>query len=244
LRALPSSIGEMVGLTGLDVNTTPISDLPSSFGMLTALEHLSFQDAQSDHPALIGAGRALVSHLPLLRNLESLSVEGAGNRDMLRLGRSLQKWPLPRLRCLEMVGRYFCRIPDPDCVGLVHLNECWQQMGLPEEANGWSNEQILDYFRTQQNKIEAFMSGSHRRLGAESRVSRLPDDNLKTIAEMVLMRREAEEMQGLVLPSEIKGRPERADFETSSVNEDNASDYGDESFSNSDEDEDEAHGMD
>ena len=212
--------------------------------MLTALKHSSFQDRDSGNLALIGAGRALVSHLPLLRNLESLSVEGAGNRDMLRLGRSLQKWPLPRLRCLEMVGRYFCRVPyEQDPAGFVDLNECWQQMGLPEEANGWSNEQILDYFRAQQNKLEAFMSGSHRRLGAESRVSRLPDDNLKTIAEMVLMRREAEEMEGLVLPSEIKGRSD-ADFETSSVNEDDDSDYGDESSSNSDEDEDEAHGMD
>ena len=83
---------------------------------------------------------------------------GAVNQDMLRLGRSLQKWPLPRLRRLEMAGRYFCRVPyEQDPAGFVYLNECWQQIGLPEEANAWSNEQILDYFRAQQKKIEAFI---------------------------------------------------------------------------------------
>ena len=172
---------------------------------------------------------------------------GAVNQDMLRLGRSLQKWPLPRLRRLEMAGRYFCRVPyEQDPAGFVYLNECWQQIGLPEEANAWSNEQILDYFRAQQKKIEAFMSGSHRRLGAESRLSRLPNDNLKTIAEMVLIRSETEEMEGLI-PSYhgVDFDFETwTDFETSSVDEDDDSDYVDESFSNSDEDEDEAQGMD
>ena len=69
---------------------------------------------------------------------------------------------------------------------------------------------------------------------------------------MVLMRREAEEMEGLVLPSEIED-PSDADFETSSVNADDDSDSSssltefDEPYGfpgNSDENEDEAHGMD
>ena len=47
---------------------------------------------------------------------------------------------------------------------------------------------ILDIFRVQKDKVTVFVSGSQRRLGAASEVSRLNDQTLILIADEVLRR--------------------------------------------------------
>jgi len=47
------------------------------------------------------------------------------------------------------------------------LSEHWQVLGLPEEAQAeeWDLETILEHFRMQQDKMVAYASGLHARLG-------------------------------------------------------------------------------
>jgi hypothetical protein len=60
--------------------------------------------------------------------------------------------------------------------------------GLPGAAvdEDWTNATTLDYFRVQQQKVTAFASGMHWRLGAVSGVSWLDEQTLVMIVDEVL----------------------------------------------------------
>lgn len=53
----------------------------------------------------------------------------------------------------------------------------WQALALPLEAAAWEDRRILEHWKVQQQKVVAFASGLHVRLGAASRVSLLNDVN-------------------------------------------------------------------
>ena len=77
---------------------------------------------------------------------------------MLAIGRALKAWPLR------------------------------QALGLAAEAadEDWTNAMTLDYFRVQQQKVTAFASGMHSRLGAATGVKWLDEQALVMIADEVL----------------------------------------------------------
>ena len=56
----------------------------------------------------------------------------------------------------------------------------------PAVAADWTNAMALDYLRVQQQKVAAFASGMHARLGAASGVSWLDEQALVMIADEVL----------------------------------------------------------
>ena len=62
----------------------------------------------------------------------------------------------------------------------------WRGLGLPPEAAEWKDIEIVEHFRGQQSKVEAFASGLHWRLGAESMLSQLDEQVLVPIADEVL----------------------------------------------------------
>ena len=111
---------------------------------------------------------------------------------LVAIGRALKAWPLPLVVSLEIsLGSVY----STGGMMLYHskkshdtaLNKCWQTLGLPAEAASWGSMKILDLF--QQDKVTAFVSGSHRRLGAASQVSRLNEQTtLILIADEVLGR--------------------------------------------------------
>ena len=68
----------------------------------------------------------------------------------------------------------------------LRLSTCWRALGLPAAAAGWTNKMTLDYLRLQQQKVAAFASGMHARLGAASGVSWLDEQALVMIADEVL----------------------------------------------------------
>jgi hypothetical protein len=66
------------------------------------------------------------------------------------------------------------------------LSTCWRALGLQAAAADWTNAMTLDYLRVQQQKVAAFASGMHARLGAASGVSWLDEQALVMIADEVL----------------------------------------------------------
>jgi hypothetical protein len=55
---------------------------------------------------------------------------------------------------------------------------CWRALGLQAAADeDWTNAVTLEYFRGQQQKVAAFASGMHARLGAASGVSWLDEQS-------------------------------------------------------------------
>ena len=67
------------------------------------------------------------------------------------------------------------------------LSTCWRSVGLPAAAADWTNAMTLDYLCVQQQKVAAFASGIHARLGAASGVSWLDEQALVMIADEVLV---------------------------------------------------------
>jgi len=92
--------------------------------------------------------------------------------DVLAIGRALKAWPLALLHKVKR----------------TRLSRCWRALGLPAAAaaDHWTNAMTLDYFRVQQQKVAAFASGMHWRLGAASGVSALDEQALVMIADEVL----------------------------------------------------------
>ena len=107
------------------------------------------------------------------RSLRHQGKAHAAPWDVLAIGRALKAWPLPLLHDVE---------------GLLRLSTCWRALGLPAAAadEDWTNATTLDYFRVQQQKVAAFASGMHWRLGAVSGVSWLDEQALVMIADEVL----------------------------------------------------------
>ena len=124
----------------------------------------------------IEALTALSRSLPCLQQLQVLGLGASGvvalqAGDVLAIGRALKAWPLPLLHDVE---------------GLLRLSTCWRALGLPAAAAGWTNTMTLDYLRVQQQKVAAFASGMHARLGAASGVLWLDEQALVMIADEVL----------------------------------------------------------
>jgi hypothetical protein len=144
---------------------------------LTALHELRLYVADYAHGSR--AFTALSRSLPCLQQLQVLGLGASGvvalqAGDVLAIGRALKAWPLPLLHDVEGWS--------------LRLSTCWQALGLPAAAadEDWTNATTLDYFRVQQQKVAAFASGMHWRLGAASGVSWLDEQALVMIADEVL----------------------------------------------------------
>ena len=112
-------------------------------------------------------------------------------RDVLAIGRALKAWPLPLLRVVEVFVYDHEELSEEehaDAEKSLRLSTCWRALGLPAAAadEDWTNATTLDYFRVQQQKVAAFASGMHWRLGAASGVSWLDEQALVMIADEVL----------------------------------------------------------
>jgi len=170
LQELPESVGTMAKLRTLELYKCALTDVPSSIESLTALRSLTFgiplavrQDSR--------AVKTLAYSLPALRLLQHLNLHGLGEDNVLTIGRSLKAWPLP---------------PLDSPYDFIGLKSCWQALALPPEASVWSDAAIMQHWRVQQHKVEAFASGLHARMGAASQVSSLNVVVLVLIADEVL----------------------------------------------------------
>jgi hypothetical protein len=175
LRTLPASIMHLSRLQKLCISEVPLEDMPC-IEALTALHELRLDVADYAHGSR--AFTALSRSLPCLQQLQVLGLGASGvvalqAGDVLAIGRALKAWPLPLLHDVE---------------GLLRLSTCWRALGLPAAAadEDWTNATTLDYFRVQQQKVAAFASGMHWRLGAASGVSWLDEQALVMIADEVL----------------------------------------------------------
>ena len=83
------------------------------------------------------------------------------------IGRALKAWFLPLVVSLEnSIGRVHSA--GGTIASCVHskkshdavLNKCWKTLGLPAEPESWGSMKILAFFRVQQDKVTAFVSGS------------------------------------------------------------------------------------
>ena len=147
----------------------PLEDMPC-IEALTALHELRLCVADYAHDSR--AFTALSRSLPCLQHLQVLCLRASGvvalqAGDVLAIGRALKVWPLPLLHDLQG----------------IHLRTCWRALGLPAAAADWTNVMTLYYFRVQQQKVAAFASGMHSRLGAASGVSWLDEQALVMIAD-------------------------------------------------------------
>ena len=178
---LPRGLGKLGALTQLTLQGLPggLGELPC-IEALTALHELCLDVA--DYAQGSRAFTALSRSLPCLQQLQVLRLRAFDvdqglvalqARDVLAIGRALKAWPLPLLHDVE---------------GLLRLSTCWRALGLPGAAadEDWTNATTLDYFRVQQQKVAAFASGMHWRLGAASGVSWLDEQALVMIADEVL----------------------------------------------------------
>jgi hypothetical protein len=104
------------------------------------------------------------------------------------IGLALRAWPKPSLTICRSTKTYYS---DPEARDTSLLCDFSQELGLPVEAytTPWEDERILCFFVVQQQKLEAFVCGQHRRLGAASKVACLDDHTLSIIADEVLGRR-------------------------------------------------------
>jgi Leucine-rich repeat (LRR) protein len=172
MKHLPC-VGKLKSLKELDISTCLLLQMPGEFEGLKALESLVWYP-EAD-PCL--CFKTLAQAVPSLWQLKVLhfgSVSSVASReDALHLGRSLKAWPPLLLRSVNGLG----------------LNRCWQELGLPAEAAYWDDDQqVIEHFRVEQQKVAAFASGMHRRLGEASQVSALLHDSfmIRMIANEVL----------------------------------------------------------
>jgi len=192
-------------LQTLCISDVPLEDMPCE--ALTALHELRFDveyyvaDYAHGSLAFTAGSRAFTAlsrSLPCLQQLQVLRLRASDvdqglvalqARDVLAIGRALKAWPLPLLRVVEV------RVYDhedlseeehADAEESLRLSTCWRALGLPAAAAGWTNTMTLDYLRVQQQKVAAFASGMHARLGAASGVSWLDEQALVMIADEVL----------------------------------------------------------
>jgi hypothetical protein len=95
--------------------------------------------------------------------LSTLHIEGPAaaastseteTRDVLVICSTLKAWPLPYLEDFKV------RIGQVD----ILLSNYWQKLGLPSEAETWSNASTLDFLCVQQLKVAAFASGLQKLL--------------------------------------------------------------------------------
>jgi hypothetical protein len=179
---LPRGLGKLGALTQLTLQGLPggLGELPC-IEALTALHGLCLDVA--DYAQGSHAFTALSRSLPCLQQLQVLRLRAFDvdqgyvalqARDVLAIGRALKAWPLPLLRVVDVEDENLC------------LSTCWRELRLPAAAAGWTNTMTLDCLRVQQQKVAAFASGMHARLGAASGVSWLDEQALVMIADEVL----------------------------------------------------------
>jgi len=170
LADIPSSIGKLAALEILEVSSDVLEHLPSSMEALTSLVKLCLVRTRSGGKAV----KTLARFLPSFRLLKELHVSTRGQVDnVLALGTSFKAWPPS---CALSLG---CEL------GLRH---CWGPLGLPPQACFWNDGEILLHFQNERNKVLAFVTGTHKRLGAESAVSWLDEHAVMMIADAVLGR--------------------------------------------------------
>ena len=175
LTQLLASIGTLTTLTTLGLRYCALTDVPPSIESLTELHIIQLRI----DPRIVQDGRVfktLACSLPALRLLQHLDLGGLNDHDVQAIGRSLKAWPFPLLD----------DFPFSDGYPPINLKRCWQALALPPEAAGWNDTVILQYWRVQQQKVAAFASGLHARLGAASKVSSLNNEALVLIADEVL----------------------------------------------------------
>ena len=175
MKELPTSIARLVGLEKLVILGCGLKEMPS-IETLTALRWLQLEVSGV-------AFKTLSRSLPCLQQLRTLGVKTPAEfreEDLLNMGRALKAWPQPLLLNFELgqaVGMFLDDMP---------LSRCSQALGLPAEAADWDNKTTLHFLRLQQQKVTAFASGLHQRLGAASAVSCLNQPTLVMIVDVVL----------------------------------------------------------
>jgi hypothetical protein len=169
-----------------------VKDLPGFIGTLTALRVLTLECGLGCRVNLTRARLAVACSLPSLPSIESLclgeSFDDSDEEALLMIGLALRAWPKPSLTICRSTKTCYS---DPEARGTSLLCDFSQELGLPVEAytTPWEDERILRFFVVQQQKLEAFVCGQHRRLGAVSKVACLDDHTLSIIADEVLGRR-------------------------------------------------------
>jgi hypothetical protein len=198
LQEMPDLIG-LTALGSLKLECgSKLRVLPGGLGELPCIEALTVLHELcldvADYAQGSRAFTALSRSLPCLQQLQVLRLRASDvdptgwhdgedvyvalqARDVLAIGRAIKAWPLPLLRVGDV---------DEDDVMHFRLSTCWRALGLPAAAAGWTNTMTLDYLRVQQQKVAAFASGMHARLGAASGVSWLDEQALVMIADEVL----------------------------------------------------------
>jgi len=178
VKALPPSIGALKMLTELMLTNCALTDVPWSIELLTGLRTLKLYVSDSARKEC-RAFKTLASALPVLRLLQRLHLDGLGEEDVAAIGRALKAWPLP---LLDLDASYLFDL----AYRRISLTSCSQALALPPEATSWDDATILQHWRVQQEKMMAFSSGLHVRLGEVSRVWSLNDVALVLIADEVL----------------------------------------------------------
>ena len=174
MKELPTSIARLVGLEKLVILGCGLKEMPS-IETLTALRWLQLEVSGV-------AFKTLSRSLPCLQQLRTLGVKTPAElreEDLLNMGRALKAWPQPLLLNFQLRQNGW-RGDD------VRLSRCSQALGLPAEAADWDNKTTLHFLRLQQQKVTAFASGLHQRLGAASAVSCLNQPTLVMIVDAVL----------------------------------------------------------
>jgi hypothetical protein len=199
LRKLPASIMHLSRLQRLWISAVPLEDMPC-IEALTALHehHLYVADYSYGSRAFTTLSRSLpcLQQLQVLR-LRTSDVDNDGGyfcvalqaQDVLAIGRALKAWPLPLLHVVDAYSNDDDELSEEelaDAEEKMRLSTCWRTLGLPTAAADWTNAMTLGYFRVQQQKVTAFASGMHSRLGAASGVSWLDEQALVMIADEVL----------------------------------------------------------
>jgi hypothetical protein len=173
LQEMPNLMG-LIALGSLRIESCgKLRTLPRGIGKLGALKQLTlggWYELQEMPPSdlMLRVLPKGIGELVALKQLTLCGLKQAG--DVLAIGRALKAWPLPLL--YDVNG--------------IRLSTCWRALGLPAAAADWTNVTTLDYFRVQQQKVAAFASGMHSRLGAASGVSWLHEQALVMIANEVL----------------------------------------------------------
>jgi len=194
-----SADGQYIGHLNVDgAHQTPIFLSPDELAMRATDEHGTFDHNQKEvysscRQRCCREFRQLACSLPVLRLLQHLELsvgDGGGSDrtpvdedDVLALGRSLKAWPLPLLDLDVTQTGPFMYSDDYSPIG---LHQCWQALALPSEAADWDDSEILQFWLMQQQKVAAFASGLHARLGAASLVWSLNDVALVLIADEVM----------------------------------------------------------
>ena len=199
---------DLIGLTSLGILKlecgSKLRALPGGLGELPCLEALTAMHELCLHVADYAQGSRAFTALSRLQHLQVLRLRASDvddneqdvfaavqARDVLAIGRALKAWPLPLLHVVDFYDDidYHDELSEEehaDAEENLRLSTCWRALGLPAAAADWSNAMTIDYLRVQQQKVAAFASGMHARLGAASGVSRLDEQTLVMIADEVL----------------------------------------------------------